>query len=454
MIKKIQLGFVFGLFVLVANAQIFSTTYDAYQLTKYINPPQDTIYVFFGESGSNNKIGQLRAKDPEGLPATYSWEAFNFETYSFQAIENENDSILNNLSYGAYRVNVSNTNNTNSVFTAWVLIDTFNIKRIRVENTCQFLNLEAITEPSIYDPYVYYDISVDPPLEVLIDNTNAAMQDVQWESMEGVEIPFDKYINTTIENPPPLQDSRYAIYIRDVFGKEDWDTTSTIIGKAAYAKFDVQIKNEDGVFEEQTEYIGEAPMEIKLVNKSGNALFYKWLGYNDPVNVLLGKEKVLWESTEQEPETKTYFPGIYEVKLIVENEYDCIDSISIEGIKVDSSKIDHESIPNVFTPNDDQLNDVWIFSSFRNEDNGNLLSFTERSVVSVEELQVKIYNRWGVKVYDFKGLPEDWLGWDGTTSGLGIEAPEGIYNYVVKALGYDGRIFNDKIYTGQVFLFR
>ena len=58
MIKKIQLGFVFGLFVLVANAQIFSTTYDAYQLTKYINPPQDTIYVFFGESGSNNKNGK------------------------------------------------------------------------------------------------------------------------------------------------------------------------------------------------------------------------------------------------------------------------------------------------------------------------------------------------------------------------------------------------------------
>lgn len=67
-------------------------------------------------------------------------------------------------------------------------------------------------------------------------------------------------------------------------------------------------------------------------------------------------------------------------------------------------------MPNVFTPNNDGNNDV----------------FLPLHTEWLDEANLSIYNRWGVNLYKSKLLS----GWDGRISS-GLEAPEGIYYYIV-----------------------
>jgi PKD repeat protein len=48
-----------------------------------------------------------------------------------------------------------------------------------------------------------------------------------------------------------------------------------------------------------------------------------------------------------------YRPGEYSVKLTIESEQLCVDSMRFDKIMVDPSKLD---IPNVFTPDGDGIN--------------------------------------------------------------------------------------------------
>ncbi len=73
-------------------------------------------------------------------------------------------------------------------------------------------------------------------------------------------------------------------------------------------------------------------------------------------------------------------------------------------------------IPNIFTPNGDGMNDVFIVR-------GNF-----------KELTGTIMNRWGNKIYLWKGVHNSW---DGRTKS-GSEASEGTYYYIFKAVDYEG----------------
>ncbi|MEL6986270.1 MAG: gliding motility-associated C-terminal domain-containing protein [Bacteroidota bacterium] len=91
-----------------------------------------------------------------------------------------------------------------------------------------------------------------------------------------------------------------------------------------------------------------------------------------------------------------------------------IDSIQIRVRKDDTPVF----IPNIFSPNGDNINDVLSVSTF------------EQSVAEI--LELRIYDRWGNKLYNGKNLipNENLSGWDGTSNGK--DAPTGVYLYVVK----------------------
>jgi len=75
--------------------------------------------------------------------------------------------------------------------------------------------------------------------------------------------------------------------------------------------------------------------------------------------------------------------------------------------------------PNAFTPNNDAVND-----KFR------LIADGEQELVTVKHL--KIYNRWGEKVFEGSGtVPE--VAWDGTHDGK--PAPSDVYVWVAE-VGY------------------
>jgi gliding motility-associated-like protein len=99
----------------------------------------------------------------------------------------------------------------------------------------------------------------------------------------------------------------------------------------------------------------------------------------------------------------------------------------IDGINV--SEVDL-SVPNVFTPNGDGIND--------------LLKIDARGF---SELNCKIFNKWGTRVYEFIGVND---AWDGHSTS-GKECAEGIYFYIIKAVG----VSNEELFeTGFIQLMR
>ena len=65
----------------------------------------------------------------------------------------------------------------------------------------------------------------------------------------------------------------------------------------------------------------------------------------------------------------------------------------------------------------------------------------------IRDLNAVIYSRWGDKIYEIEN-PSD--GWDGVSMN-GLEVPEGVYFYVLNAIGEDGTPYNEK---GSVTLYR
>ncbi len=112
--------------------------------------------------------------------------------------------------------------------------------------------------------------------------------------------------------------------------------------------------------------------------------------------------------------------GIYCVELFVQNQVGCTDSIN-ECITVtnDASIV----IPNVFTPNGDGINDIFYIT-----------------VIAVKDLECSVYDRWGLKVKEWNTIDGSW---DGRTKN-GKIAPDGVYYYIVKANGLNGKVINEQ----------
>jgi gliding motility-associated-like protein len=97
------------------------------------------------------------------------------------------------------------------------------------------------------------------------------------------------------------------------------------------------------------------------------------------------------------------------VDLIVANAAGCLDTAT-QCVTVLGEAI--ISVPNVFTPNTDGNNDVF-----------------EVTWIGLTSLRCTIYDRWGVKVYEWDGLTGSW---DGRTTS-GKMATDGVYYWVVEA---------------------
>lgn len=94
-------------------------------------------------------------------------------------------------------------------------------------------------------------------------------------------------------------------------------------------------------------------------------------------------------------------------------------------------------LPNVFTPNGDQYNDY--FTPF------------PETVGSVESIEIFIFNRWGLQVFE---STDPLIMWDGRNQQTNRECPEGTYFYVctVQEKSLDGLV--QKILQGSVTILR
>ena len=94
------------------------------------------------------------------------------------------------------------------------------------------------------------------------------------------------------------------------------------------------------------------------------------------------------------------------------------DSVASDSTTVLTSTL---VVPNAFSPNHDQINDVFKVKSFQN----------------IVEFHAYIFNRWGQKLYEWTNIDG---GWDGTYRGNDVK--QGTYFVLVKAKGADGETYN------------
>ena len=161
---------------------------------------------------------------------------------------------------------------------------------------------------------------------------------------------------------------------------------------------------------------GLAPLPVNFTNNSTGGSTYSW-NFGD------GNSATTFNSSN------TYQGGgTYTVILTVYNSSKtCSDTASMLIVMDDELSLE---IPNVFTPNDDQVNDLFTIKS-----------------KGVKEISLQIFNRWGEKLYEFTGAK---AAWDGMT-GQGGLVPDATYFYFVKATGYDDKVIER---NGTVNLFR
>lgn len=108
--------------------------------------------------------------------------------------------------------------------------------------------------------------------------------------------------------------------------------------------------------------------------------------------------------------------GDYCVKLTATTFAGCKDD-TIQCIKVNEKCTLPKEIPNVFSPNNDNINDVFTIKS-----------------TGLSQLNCTLFNRWGMRIYEYDAVK---IGWDGRTFGNSV-APDGTYYYLLDATCIDG----------------
>jgi large repetitive protein len=150
---------------------------------------------------------------------------------------------------------------------------------------------------------------------------------------------------------------------------------------------------------------GYPGLVVTLTNDSENATSYFWN---------FGNGQIL-STTANSDQSITYLGiGVAVVELTADNGV-CtdLDTLHILIVPFPDPII---RIPNVFSPNGDGANDFFTIETYY-----------------VDELNVKIFNRWGNMMVEYDGLTENWNG-----DSKGKEASDGVYFYTYTLKGING----------------
>jgi gliding motility-associated-like protein len=393
--------------------------------------------------------------------ADFKWYRFinasqTVETTPVRTDENLLESVIP-VSEGGYMVVISSKAVTDT-FRAWVFEDRMNIDSISYIRNCDYLQLTVhpFANRNNFSQYDYYDFC---NLEQVFPRFIINSFTIDWDADEDIYagLPnmsqaWKKSVSFRTTVPTPLKNAAYSAIITNVFGnKSDECKTKQIAAVSVYAAFDVLVPDEFGVFKSTTNFRGDALWRMRLENKSINADKFEWTGWNNQAVNFLQNDTLWTYNTEDILDEIVYKPGVYPVKLSVENtKTGCRHSTyspNSEGkksdivITVENSAFSPESLPNIFTPNGDGMNDFFVFVK-------------GQEPKSMRSMELKIVNRNGTLIYKYKGNVSDWKGWNGKINGNGSECSSGVYYYVISGDGWDDKSYSGKNYTGVLHLFR
>jgi gliding motility-associated-like protein len=214
---------------------------------------------------------------------------------------------------------------------------------------------------------------------------------IQWEDLEviGAGNPF--YYGELVDMPTVIYGTQVSEYGCESYFKRlevEVRPSPNAFFRADSTDVDVTIAADDAV-------TGTVPFEVKFLNMSGpdtSKLTFTWeFDQYSTYNEETGADQT-WIFEEI---------GTYFVTLVADNGR-CIDS---HTVKIRTDRITNFYIPNVFTPNGDNNNDLFTWK-----------------IEGIEDFNIKIFNRWGTKVFETSDMTQFWDG--------GKE-PDGTYYYVV-----------------------
>jgi gliding motility-associated-like protein len=161
------------------------------------------------------------------------------------------------------------------------------------------------------------------------------------------------------------------------------------------------------VFVPSFSYNFESNFEVSFTNITAGAIVLEWdFGTGDFVAL---KENTIYTFSE---------PGEYEVRMIVQNQLGCIDTIN-QLIIVNPEF--NAFIPNTFSPNNDQLNDEFFAVT-----------------TACQQYQMQIHDRWGTLL--FYSDKQD-ITWDGKSMN-GQTCPIGTYSYSFQFVDLNGKSYS------------
>jgi gliding motility-associated-like protein len=398
-----------ALFILGAvTAQIIAPGSRAVRATNYPggHTPIDSVYIF---CSSETAAVTLEADAPGGFPPyDFVWHRWSTADNDFTELVHSEmaaaRSLLSGAGEGGYRVTITGGGGYDTSLIAWIHLATPHAGASLLDRRCNWVALQGVAAA---DTFYYYQPLTGQPVLLPAGRTFA------WSSDPESVIPFPTIELNPVTYTPPLEDVTYKLQVTDSYG---------CVAGSSFFYESIHVKAEFDVEPVR----GEAPLEIAITDNSIRALKYTWHFGDDTVSTLPGDQTHIY-----------YRPGSYNIKLIIESELLCVDSITSPVIEVDPSSL---NIPNVFTPNGDGAND-----------------FFKPETTSLRMIDMQIFSRTGTLVYSFRGEGDrlkDWQGWDGTVNNSSRNASPGIYYYVIRARGWDDIFYETKEHRGFLYLFR
>ena len=390
-------------------AQLTAPGMNAVRNAVYTSAPGVTDPVFIYCNATGTQKGTLQAVSPGGTgPFTFSWSKWSDADKSF-SIPVKTDlsatsSTCTGLDEGGYRVRITSGSGYDKSLTCWIFLDNpFAFARLQ-NFTCDYV---ALNGKAAIDTFYYRD----PANGSSIKLRNAVA--FNWSSTPTSTIPYPDLEINPVTFTPPLENVTYKLAVVDSF---------KCTSESSFPYTSIHVKADFSVDPQK----GEAPLKVKFTNKSIRGDYVKWEFGDDSI------------STVRDSITHIYYrPGEYSIKLTVESQLHCIDSMRFDKVAVDPSDL---KIPNVFTPNGDGINDYFgVYSK------------------SLRSISVEIFSKSGIMVYRFYGDKEKldgWKGWDGNVNSSSIKATPGIYFYIIRAKGWDDKLYDGTEYRGFLYLYR
>lgn len=121
-------------------------------------------------------------------------------------------------------------------------------------------------------------------------------------------------------------------------------------------------------------------------------------------------------STEENPVHKYLLPGLFDVTLIVENNFNCFDTL-LRTSYIHAQNVLRVFLPSAFTPNGDNLNDELVPVG-----------------IGFDDYEMEIYNRWGALVFKTSKSGKPFTGNDLNNQAL----PAEVYVCKLMVRGIDG----------------